>query len=421
MPYLNPARSLGPSFVLNKWDNHWVYWLGPLFGGAVSGIVYEFIFNPKRNSKRSKSDIDNESSSINSDEEINYDLDLEKSNPQAKFHSTNFTTYRSPTGTLVQQQHQQQQSGYLQSNYSNAPSSKIERVESIYGGTRSLYCKSPPLTRANLNRSQSVYAKSQTAINRDLSLPRAGPLVPAQSLYPLRVTQTQNSHVQNQNVQNQMQQRCESIYGVRTSIRQQQQQQQPERLQPEPIGFQPIYGMRNNPLLSGDAAQIDRESRDDTVKFSRSQNRPESMYGKTNRRGQSTQSDDSSYGSYQGPTSSSLTPPTRSASSNVNSNFNIPNGGLMMPNYNIQSQAQQHQQQQQQQQPLQMMPPPPHPQTDLKLSQNSTHIIQQTQQRTNDINQKQIQNTGHSISMQHQQQQHQPSQQQIQYNMHQIR
>lgn len=62
-------------------------------------------------------------------------------------------------------------------------------VEGIYGGTRSLYnakidTKSPPLTRANLNRSQSVYSKTQSP--REL-LPRPGPLVPAQSLYPLKL------------------------------------------------------------------------------------------------------------------------------------------------------------------------------------------------------------------------------------------
>lgn len=42
----------------------------------------------------------------------------------------------------------------------SAPPCKLDRVESLYGGTKSLYAKSPPLTRANLNRSQSVYTKS---------------------------------------------------------------------------------------------------------------------------------------------------------------------------------------------------------------------------------------------------------------------
>ena len=75
MPYLNPARSLGPSFVLNKWDGHWVYWIGPLVGGILSGLTYEFVFNSKRSLKRNTSQDAN--SSLNSDEDIIFDVDME--------------------------------------------------------------------------------------------------------------------------------------------------------------------------------------------------------------------------------------------------------------------------------------------------------------------------------------------------------
>jgi len=145
MPYLNPARSLGPAFVLNKWDNHWVYWFGPLAGGAVSGLLYEYVFNPARHLKKSKDNFEHDVSSLPSDEDLNYDIEIEKST-QPKFHGSTYNTYKSQTATLPAQ------SGYCQSLYSAAPPTKLDRVESIYGGTRSLYCKSPPLTRANLNR-----------------------------------------------------------------------------------------------------------------------------------------------------------------------------------------------------------------------------------------------------------------------------
>lgn len=143
MPYLNPARSLGPSFVLNKWDHHWVYWFGPLVGGTLSGLVYEYMFNPRRHFKRTKDSMDNDSSSMQSDDDTNFDLDIEKAvgMPQPKFHSS---TYRPPAIN--------QASTYCQSLYSTAAPGKFEPNEPIYGGTRSLYCKSPPLTRANLNR-----------------------------------------------------------------------------------------------------------------------------------------------------------------------------------------------------------------------------------------------------------------------------
>lgn len=154
MPYLNPARSLGPSFVLNKWDNHWVYWFGPLVGGAVSGLVYEYIFNPKRNFKDTKNSLDNDSSSMQSEDDINYDLELDKQNmqQQQKFHSNTYRSTAGGGGGSGGGVMSQQSAGYCQSLYSTSIQPKFDHNEPLYGGTRSLYCKSPPLTRANLNR-----------------------------------------------------------------------------------------------------------------------------------------------------------------------------------------------------------------------------------------------------------------------------
>jgi len=41
---INPARSFGPSLIMDQWPNHWVFWVGPLIGGALGGILYRFIF-----------------------------------------------------------------------------------------------------------------------------------------------------------------------------------------------------------------------------------------------------------------------------------------------------------------------------------------------------------------------------------------
>lgn len=279
MPYLNPARSLGPSFVLHRWESHWVYWVGPVFGGIVSGFTYEFVFN-KRRGKKDKEANDAESSSIHSDEDA-YD-DLDKPIPP-KFHGSTFNTYRPPVGGG------NAPSGYCPSLTSaslySSPPTKLERVESLYAGSKSLYCKSPPLTRANLNRSQSVYTKSNTGVHRDI-IPKPGPLVPAQSLYPMRLNQP--AHVQNQNVQNQMQQHSESVYGVRGT------------------GAGTSSSNRAESYTrSGNSSYPTRDGgkyEDNNQKVERG--RPESMYGLvsgSSRRGQSAQSDDSSYGSYQGP------------------------------------------------------------------------------------------------------------------------
>ncbi|XP_067666759.1 aquaporin AQPAe.a-like [Haliotis asinina] len=52
---MNPARSLGPAFVMNRWKNHWIYWVGPMVGGLMSGLLYEYIFDPSRSRRKPRS------------------------------------------------------------------------------------------------------------------------------------------------------------------------------------------------------------------------------------------------------------------------------------------------------------------------------------------------------------------------------
>ncbi|PRP83630.1 aquaporin [Planoprotostelium fungivorum] len=41
---LNPARSFGPSLVANYWDDHWVFWAGPIIGALLGmSIWYTFV------------------------------------------------------------------------------------------------------------------------------------------------------------------------------------------------------------------------------------------------------------------------------------------------------------------------------------------------------------------------------------------
>lgn len=39
---VNPARAFGPALPSGQWANQLVYWIGPLIGGALAGLVHHF-------------------------------------------------------------------------------------------------------------------------------------------------------------------------------------------------------------------------------------------------------------------------------------------------------------------------------------------------------------------------------------------
>jgi len=46
---MNPARTFGPAVASAHWNNHLVYWIGPMLGGAVAGLVYgNFLIKPDK-------------------------------------------------------------------------------------------------------------------------------------------------------------------------------------------------------------------------------------------------------------------------------------------------------------------------------------------------------------------------------------
>jgi MIP family channel proteins len=44
---MNPARVFGPALAANFWHDHYVYWLGPMIGGALGGLVYGLFIERK--------------------------------------------------------------------------------------------------------------------------------------------------------------------------------------------------------------------------------------------------------------------------------------------------------------------------------------------------------------------------------------
>ena len=45
---LNPARAFGPALASTHWSNQGVYWVGPIAGGCVAGLIYDVLYARKR-------------------------------------------------------------------------------------------------------------------------------------------------------------------------------------------------------------------------------------------------------------------------------------------------------------------------------------------------------------------------------------
>jgi MIP family channel proteins len=41
---MNPARAFGPQLVDGSWDDFWVWYAGPILGGAIAALVYELVY-----------------------------------------------------------------------------------------------------------------------------------------------------------------------------------------------------------------------------------------------------------------------------------------------------------------------------------------------------------------------------------------
>lgn len=44
---LNPARAFGPALVSSHWNSQGIYWVGPLAGGFLAGLIYDSLYGKK--------------------------------------------------------------------------------------------------------------------------------------------------------------------------------------------------------------------------------------------------------------------------------------------------------------------------------------------------------------------------------------
>ena len=48
---MNPARTFGPAVVSGFWELHWLYWLAPIIGGIIAGVIMNYVFVNKAEPK----------------------------------------------------------------------------------------------------------------------------------------------------------------------------------------------------------------------------------------------------------------------------------------------------------------------------------------------------------------------------------
>ena len=44
---VNPARTFGPALISGFWEFHWLYWVAPIVGGIIAGVIMNYVFVKK--------------------------------------------------------------------------------------------------------------------------------------------------------------------------------------------------------------------------------------------------------------------------------------------------------------------------------------------------------------------------------------
>jgi aquaporin Z len=53
---MNPARAFGPALVAGAWVGQLVYWIGPIVGGILAALLWEYVLLPRTPPRRRRTD-----------------------------------------------------------------------------------------------------------------------------------------------------------------------------------------------------------------------------------------------------------------------------------------------------------------------------------------------------------------------------
>ena len=158
---LNPARALGPCFVADSFEFHWVFWVGPVLGAACGAFCHQFIFGlhrPRWPGKAEAIEDVEDSGSVKSDDDMLDDLERVR-----RYKSNILQTYNEGTASVY--------------NTAVKPFKRPSTgPDSVYGGTKSLYnghIMYDGRRTPGLDCSRSLYGGDDPAVGRHLAQQRS--------------------------------------------------------------------------------------------------------------------------------------------------------------------------------------------------------------------------------------------------------